>query len=286
MSAVIKGIQWFNRTVPWNKYKGKLAKYAASRLEVPNEPEVYDGIHKGLRLRLDLRSEAERWMFLNNYELSAVRLLQRILKPGDVYLDAGANVGLLALVASRCVGPEGKVYAFEPMPTTADRLRENVRLNHAENVTVFATGCWESPGTATLHAFSNLEVSGVSLRKRPGLEVGQEFAIPTVRLDDVIEPPVTLFKLDVEGAELPVLRGAEKLLTACRPHMIIELYQTTTASFGYEAIDILDWLLGRLPDYRLHIIRRRRPLRVTRDEIARRIQDRPHKHHDVYLQPR
>ncbi len=285
MSAVIKGIQWFNRTVPWNKYKGKLAKYAASRLDVPDKPALYDGIRRNLRMRLDLRSEAERWIYLNNYELTAVRLLQRILKPGDVYLDGGANVGLLTLLASRCVGAKGKVYAFEPMPTTARRLHENVRLNNARNVTVFTEGCWDSPGTATLYEFSNLEVSGVSLRKRPDLEVGREFTIRTVRLDDVIEPPVKLFKLDVEGAELPALRGAEKLIKASRPHMIVELYQTTTASFGYDAIDILDWLLQRIPDYRLYVIRRRRPRSATRDEIARRIQERPHKHHDVYLEP-
>ena len=285
MSLLVAFTRWFNWRMPFNRFKNRLARRAARKLAIADAPRVYGGVQGSLRMRLDLRSEAERWMFLNNYEVVAISVIRKVLRPGDVVVDVGANVGLLSLVAARRVGPNGHVYSFEPMPPTRDRFEENVRLNGADNITVIGKGCWDSPGHATIHEFEGLEISGASMGKLSGQTVKQGFALETVRVDDEIAAPVRLLKVDAEGAELFVLRGSQKVLTTCRPHILVELHPLTTSAFGYKPIEILDWLGEKLPDYQLRRLGRRTSVCCSRDEIARLLMDRPRKHQDIWLAP-
>lgn len=285
MDLPIRLIRWFNHAVPWIKFKHRLAKWAGRRLPRDRGPQIYAGVQGRLKMRLDLASESERWMYLNNYELIPRRILSKVLRPGDVYVDCGANVGFLSLWAARGVGPTGRVYAFEPMPPTIERLRENIRLNDVENIEVMANGTWDCPKTATIYWFEHTESGFVSLGKRDDLSVEREYSIQTVRLDDAVDPPIRAIKIDVEGAELATLRGGEKLLTASRPHILMELNFVTCESFGYQPLDLVDWVLKRLPDYRVYLLKSRKCLPINWQQLRDLLQDRPRKLRNVWLRP-
>jgi FkbM family methyltransferase len=236
-------------------------------------------------MRLDLGDAFERSVYLNYENAVMVRLLRRVLRPGDVYVDAGANIGQLALVASRCVGPGGSVYAFEPQPRALERLRENVRLNDAANVTVVPKGCWDAVGTAALYDFEGGAIDLPSMGRRPDRQVVGETAIETVRIDEVVPGPTRLIKVDVEGAEWAALRGAERLLSGPEPpHLLVELNQKTSQAFGFHPMELVDWILGRAPRRRLHLVKANRMLAIDRARLEALLEETATKNRNVWFE--
>lgn len=143
------------------------------------------------------------------------RLIERILRPGDVFVDAGANIGMHTLCAARAVGPTGRVEAFEPFERTAGLLQRSVRLNGAQSIAeVHTVGLSDHDGreefflghTSGHHSLVDHGFDGGDAARRCEVEV--------TTLDEVIgaRPHVDLLKIDVEGAELQVLRGAATTL--------------------------------------------------------------------------
>jgi FkbM family methyltransferase len=133
-----------------------------------------------------------------------VNFIRALLRPGDTYIDIGANIGQLALAASTCVGSNGKVYAFEPHPRTILYLRDNIALNGITNV-------------VTAHAAVGARAGWCMISDGPSDDqnrVGNTgFCVLQIRLDDFFpHVPVRLLKIDVEGYEEEVLRGCEGLL--------------------------------------------------------------------------
>lgn len=139
-------------------------------------------------------------------------LLKRLLRPGMAFVDAGANIGLHTLAAARLVGDGGHVHAFEPTPSTFRLLTRTLALNgFAERVSCHNVALGGDVGEADLHI--GLTCGHNSLYGLPGEESGTV----RVRLDrlDALLPPATrvdVVKIDVEGAELEVLRGMPRLL--------------------------------------------------------------------------
>ncbi len=287
MGALIEAVRWLNYVSPWNRGKHLLAKRVAPRLRVPPQPRVYGGIQGDLRMRLDLACSPERKIYLNTYDVVTVSLLRKLLRPGDVYVDAGANLGLFVLIASRIVGPTGKVYAFEPMPRTLSRLCEHIALSAAgDNIEVIPKGCWSQAGSATLYGFSDGHHGETSMAKLSTKSVGTQVTIETVRIDEVVRPPVKVLKVDVEGAEWGALRGAQKLLESERPpHLLIELNPKTAAAFGYHPLELVDWLgsIGR--GRKLHLLTSRRCKPIDRDGLQRLFDQDPTKIREVWFEP-
>lgn len=160
--------------------------------------------------------------------------LREYLLRGDVVVDVGANIGTTTLVAAHAVGPQGQVYAFEPGPTTFEALVDNISLNAAVNVNAGQYVVGNETGEV---AFSQ---SGADDQRRVTADNGVR--VPQVRLDDLdIREPVALCKVDVEGYELQVLRGAERLLisTGC---VVFECSAEHFRRYGYTPADLLDYL--------------------------------------------
>lgn len=161
------------------------------------------------------------------------------LRPGDVVYDIGANVGFFTLLASRLVGPQGQVYAFEPLPRNLALLERHIRLNDCRNVTVFELARAARSGSARFVA----EGVGPSMSKLGGEGT---LEVRTAALDELfaaheLRPP-TLRKMDVEGAEHDVLQGAARLLRDSRPTIFL-------AAHGYRQRDLCEAFLAGL-DYR------------------------------------
>lgn len=189
-----------------------------------------------------------------DFEPLESELTRRLVGPGEIVLDIGANFGWYTTLLSRCVGPTGHVLAFEPLPPTYARLRENLGLNdcHA-NVTAVCAAVGEQRGTATMHQFRQLSHSRSSLGTL-GQADFQRWSVPAVDLDSFLagqgNPRVSFLKCDVEGAERLVLRGARRLLDSPdAPRILIELNEETSAAFGYCKRDLWDDLRGHGYDH-------------------------------------
>lgn len=158
-----------------------------------------------------------------------ISLLCKVLQPGDCALDVGANVGSHTVPFARAVGDGGCVVAFEPQLEVFDLLEANVALNALANVQSHHAACGASAGTLDLPLIdygTEANFGGVSLRdleaagRSSALPVRQ---VPLVRLDDALSlERLRLVKIDVEGMETEVLRGAERTLGRFRPFLYVE----------------------------------------------------------------
>jgi FkbM family methyltransferase len=168
--------------------------------------------------------------------------LSSTLRPGDVFLDVGANVGYFSMLASRAVGPTGRVIAFEAVPSVAERLEANLRNNGIENVEVHRTVVSDVPGLVEVFR-GPPENSGESAT-HAATGFTSEGRVDATRLDDVpIDPArVRAIKIDVEGDEDRVLRGGMRLLDELHPgaSVVAEVSPERLRAHGSTATELLD----------------------------------------------
>lgn len=181
------------------------------------------------------------------YENTEHSFVERLLQPGMTVLDIGANQGYYTLLASRKVGPNGRVFAFEPSVRELRRLRLHLRLNRCKNVEVVTSALGAASGTENLHVVLGTESGCNSLRPPNVSQPTRLLSVHVERLDDVLKARgvngAHFIKLDVEGAELSVLQGARELLThPPRPVVLVEVQELRTQPWGYAARDIISFL--------------------------------------------
>lgn len=188
------------------------------------------------------------------YEHDTIRAFQRILKPGDTFLDIGANFGQYTLLGSKLVGEGGRVIAFEPEPVSFAWLEGNVRRNGLANVLAESCALGEKAATLELYVGSPDNLGTTSFRRQYNFS-GRSVAVPVRTLDDYCASrgiaAVHAIKLDVEGAELFVLRGAEQVL-ATRPILVVEFEESNQRRFDLSCDDLERFLTAR--GYDLHTI--------------------------------
>ena len=194
-----------------------------------------------------------------NYEVRETRFCERILRHGMTAFDVGANIGLYTLLFARCVGVDGAVHAFEPDPENLRRLRVNLVLNELENVRVTPSAVYSEPGTVTLYKFPPSLNAWHSLGRptlpdpfHPGRTTSPvaEQRVEATTLDTHCDrhgiERIDLLKIDVEGAELDVLRGGRNLLGARRVGVILfEVSLPQTTALGRAPADVF----GELESY-------------------------------------
>jgi FkbM family methyltransferase len=170
--------------------------------------------------------------FREDYE-PEMSCLKTILSPGNVFIDAGANVGIYTLAASRIVGEAGRVLAFEPSAQSFPALEKNIALNSLTNVHPFPVALTQENGRAWLHRGPNPTLN--SLGKDPSWKADGE-EIVTKTLDLALHHAgidrVDVIKMDVQGAEELVLRGGWNTVTSARPIIIFEVWPEGAALLG------------------------------------------------------
>jgi FkbM family methyltransferase len=169
----------------------------------------------GTRLAVDLRDQGVGWpIFMEQkYEPAETRFIERTLRPGDVFVDIGANIGYFSTLASRLVGPAGRVIAFEPDPETCQLLRGNLRRNRAANAVVCECALGSESGMGRLYrSDSNFGDHRVAA----GTEDRQSVPIALRRFDEVAArlglDRVDFIKIDVQGYEPQVFAGMDDSL--------------------------------------------------------------------------
>lgn len=200
----------------------------------------------GLRFEGDPGSDANLLeMVLLRYGRPVLApIFDAVLNPEDVLADVGANVGLYTLWGARRVGPGGVVHAFEPHPVTCRRLARNLGRNGFENVNVVPAAVGAEAGEVTL--FEVPRDSGQTSRYAP--RAGGIRRVPEITLDGYFEGRRTprLVKIDVEGMEAEVLRGARRLLGSERaPVVVLEANPALLAPAGTSYPEIKSILATR-----------------------------------------
>jgi FkbM family methyltransferase len=206
-------------------------------------------------------------IFAGGFEEAERRFVEDYLKAGMTVLDIGAHGGYYTLLASRKVGRRGRVIAFEPSPRERQRLYQHLRINRCSNVLVERAAVSSYEGEAEFFFVDGRDTGCNSLRPPVVADSIRTLPVPVVTLDSALErlaiDRVDFLKMDVEGGELEVLKGAIKLLSqSYRPLILCEVADVRTAPWGYKAREIIlflvdlnySWFLP-LPERKLRAIR-------------------------------
>lgn len=205
----------------------------------------------GLTWALDLKEGIDFSIYLfGAFEPDAVRCYRQRLRGGEVALDIGANIGAHTLPLARAVGPAGRVHAFEPTAYAFAKLKANLALNPALHPSVHARQMLldDTPGgeiPATLCSGWPLE-AGVNLHPEHRGEPHDTSGATSATLDEELAgiERIDFIKLDVDGRELPVLRGGRQLLERFHPPILIELCAHVCLEHGYPLSELLELLTG------------------------------------------
>jgi len=198
--------------------------------------------HEGLRIALPKGGPAALVYYQGFSEPDTADLLRALLQPGMVLADVGAHFGEYTLLGARRVGDTGEVHAFEPDPRVHDALVENVRLNRLERVVIRPWAVSDAEGEVELRLAAEPALSALAVASSP-LSPGQRVhRVRAVTLDGYVAARrLDVVKIDVEGAEMRVLRGAQRLLQrapAEAPVLIFECAAHNYARFGYSPADV------------------------------------------------
>ena len=209
----------------------------------------------GIKMMIDpaLDQGVELSLFeTGTYEKGTIQFLEEFLKPGSSFLDIGANIGLMSVIASKAVGEKGIVYAVEANPGTVPILQTNIELNNCKNIELLPVALSDVQGMALL--FENWEVNrgGASLISQGDNQEGVE--VKMERLDDLFNEitPIDLVKIDVEGFEPQVIRGGMTWFKKQLPVFIIEVSEKREKEIGPSPKEIMELVqgIGRYTFYR------------------------------------
>lgn len=219
----------------------------------------------GFTLWLDRRDVSVSAVILDRkaWEPHIERVLRDVLRPGDTFVDIGANVGYHTFLAASLVRATGRVVAFEPDAENCRLLWLSRHENDADHVTIVPNALDRTPGLRYLatHLGSNgglVETELDAIRNGRGVFVQAQ---PLDEVADATQGTIRLMKVDVEGAELAVLDGARKLLTTAKPppHLIVEFsVEMTKRVSGVDPATALQSLLDDY-GYRLSVLDRNEP---------------------------
>lgn len=191
----------------------------------------------GAIIQCDLAIPYESMVWICCEEEKDLRMLRKLLKPGDFFIDCGANIGIWTLAAATRVGRDGGVYAYEPNPYCIDKLESAIEQNRLPNIHLIKRAVSAS-STEELFLVSAKEHN---LGRTTTAEAKGALKVQSVSIDETIPETVHVagIKLDIEGFELSALAGAER---------------TISTSYPWICVEFNPWLSGvnRLGDWPVH----------------------------------
>jgi FkbM family methyltransferase len=179
------------------------------------------------------------------YEPEVTNFLIHTLKPGDTFIDIGANLGYFTVLASSLVGQNGRVISFEPLRTTFEYCKSNIELNQLKNADLYKYALWDKNQIKEFnfsdfdggdsHAVSTENVyNNTSIKEK----------VECIKMDQLNLRPNTI-KMDIEGSEPFALSGMYKTLEEFRPTIVLEVNRFCLKNyFGLDSEDIWNILSG------------------------------------------
>ena len=242
----------------------EIIQYLTSRMQVKRAPRLLFAIRRLFKrpnciynvynntlLKID-PSVNFHWLNVVNYGgYEAVLLFEKYLKPGDVYLDIGANYGYMSINAARIVGPKGRVIAVEPEPRAAELLEFNAALNDAA-LEIVRKAISDTLGEANFNVATEMGLSRLdNLHQNTfGMMLQDNIVVERTTLDLLIsqiipDREVTLVKMDVEGHEMRILQGASQLISRKNTMFMLEINPGALSQNGLSFKDIFEFFATR-----------------------------------------
>jgi FkbM family methyltransferase len=202
---------------------------------------IIRGKQHGYLMELDLRDDLERiTYFMGRYYDNDVQLLiDATVKPGDTFLDIGANIGMTTLYAARIVGPKGRVIAFEPQPACCDKIRKNLQINNVDHIQLHAVGLSDHDDELVLKILGGGSI--MACFGNDVVDAREELRVPVRRGDDLVRDQIVgrlVIKIDVEGFELFALKGLMESIQEYRPPIIAEVIPSNLIRAGSNAAEV------------------------------------------------
>lgn len=233
------------RRLPFPGFKRFLRRHW-DRYQAGKGPRVVTACVEGINYQLHLGELIDSSIyFTGSFEPDTAAAIRRLVGPGDVVLDIGANIGCHTLPISRLVGMSGRVISFEPMPWARSKLESNIALNGFQNIEVVPYGLSDQSRREVVHFRSSwsLDEGGQSSEDPASVPT---CAVDFVRLDDFLEARalkrVDFIKMDVDGYEFRVLLGARVTLSEKRPSILMELGAYTLRAVGDDIEELVRYL--------------------------------------------
>jgi FkbM family methyltransferase len=191
------------------------------------------------------------------YEKGTLNFLISILNLGDIFFDVGANIGLMSITAAIVVGTQGQIYSFEPLSEVYNVLQYNITLNQLKNVKTNKIALGSKEESRMIYEKPHISKGSASFLKTDNSLNGEQIQIQTV--DKFISQnnigKIKAIKIDVEGWELEVLKGATHLLSRRDAPIIIIEYSNMHPIYKGEQIDIFNFILN-INNYDIYKLKR------------------------------
>jgi FkbM family methyltransferase len=213
------------------------------------------------------------WMYLDAryemgyrtgiYEIAVQKVLVKHLRSGHIFYEVGAHVGFFSLLAAGLVGGSGEVVAFEADPENVGLIQEHFRRNSQSQAHVVPMAVWSKAGSVRFtrgSELSSLNAGGVLETSPWGFDT-DVIEVEAIALDEYVQGhrPPSFVKIDVEGGELHVLKGAQGLLSRYKPLVLCEVHSPELASevehWLTENSYAVEWFVDQ-PDLARHLIAR------------------------------
>lgn len=232
MRVIIGFLRRLYRKLPARPLRGILAPLYYRYLALRHQDKIVATVD-GITYELDLRELIDSTLYYEGaWEPETVAALRRLIKPGQIVLDIGANMGCHTLLMAQLVGETGQVVAFEPMSAAYAKLVRNIQLNRFSNIVAEKTGLSSSDGETEI-AFAT------SWRLDLKSDGARAERVSFMTLDGYVAAHSHLFsrldciKLDVDGFEEAVLRGARDTLLSYRPVILMEIGTDSMGAVRY-----------------------------------------------------
>jgi FkbM family methyltransferase len=206
---------------------------------------IRQGALSGKRWVRYMRTFNEKYI-AGNYEKPVQTALEKYLRPNMVFYDVGANAGFFSLLGAALVGPKGRVVAFEPHPLTAKQLKRQMSINNMQHVDVVVAAVSNKVGMARLSDDTSADMLSLVNSQKAVHTI--EVKTTTIDAEIKSHPLPDLIKIDVEGGEINVLRGARALIEAKRPVLLVEIhsgqiaiqYDELMAAYRYQTEELTE----------------------------------------------
>jgi FkbM family methyltransferase len=256
---LLKLVAAYTRYFPFRKGKGLIVDIMLS-IKMP-DMSIITKSEDGRLFEFNPHTRhAYQIFFWGTREPNETALVRDIVRAGDSVIDVGANIGWYTSLMSSIVGRRGVVIAIEPVPASFSMLQRTITLNeHLDNTLLMNRACSDHLGFEKLYEFPSLH-PGLSSSRPIGELESEEHVIPAVSLDAIIEDrelsTVHFVKIDVEGAELSVIKGSRNAITSgIIQSLMIEANEERSAAFGYSFVQCNELILSLNPEYIFFIIK-------------------------------
>ncbi len=226
--------------INFSRLSGNAGHFFRKLLDVIPGNTVLFVLQGPLRGRKWIKGSGVNGYWLGTYELEHQNIISGLLKEGDVFFDVGAHVGFFSLLASRLIGPSGTVYAFEPLSKNVAFLKKHIALNKISNIKVIEVAVSDHDGEALFEESESSFMGKVSAKGTTRVKMA---CLDSLVRSGVVPPPAVL-KIDVEGLQDLVLKGASEILEKYHPAILLEaVYEKDNKQNFYSILTSLGYTI-------------------------------------------